>query len=88
MASFTIELKQSAERDLRRIPSTHIENILNKIELLGANPLPQQARRLTNVEATYRLRVGEYRVIYQVDTKQAVILVIYIRHRREVYRRF
>lgn len=87
MASFKIELKQSAERDLRRIPSTHVANILGKIESLGETPFPQQAQRLTNVEATYRLRVGDYRVIYQVDSKQTAITVVYIRHRREVYRK-
>ena len=54
---------------------------------LGDEPRPQGARRLQGVEDLYRIRVGDYRVIYQIRDKAVVVLVVKIGHRREVYGR-
>ena len=80
MASYRIAFKPSVKKDLRGIPSHDIERILNSIEGLSENPLPQNARSLTGRDA-FRLRVGRYRVIYTTNSEEVVILNIKISHR-------
>ena len=87
MALYKIEFKQSAERDIRKITPTLIPNILRRIEALADNPFPRQSLKLSGVEVTYRLRVGDYRVIYEVNPEAKTIIIHYVRHRREVYRK-
>ena len=86
MASYRIEFARSAEKDLRRCNPVLASNILRRIEALQDDPTPRQAQKLRGTERTYRLRVGDYRVIYEVDPDIRVIAVYYIRHRREAYR--
>ena len=86
MASYAIEFRRSAERDLRGITPVNLGRILAAIEALAQNPLPRQVTKLVGTERTYRLRVGSYRVIYDLDEAGARITVHYVRHRREVYR--
>jgi len=87
MDSFEIEFKRSAEKDLRRITSSSVREILERIEALTENPFPRQSQKLKGTQATYRLRAGEYRAIYQVDVGAKTIMIYYIRHRKDVYRR-
>lgn len=87
MESYKIEFKRSAERDIRKINSRLIPNIFRKINTLADNPFPRQSLKLCGTEATYRLRVGDYRVVYEVDAETNIIVVHYIRHRGEVYRK-
>ena len=87
MGLYKIEFKQSAERDIRKITPTLIPNILRRIEALAGNPFPRQSLKLSGVEVTYRLRVGDYRVIYEVNPEAKTIIIHYVRHRREVYRK-
>ena len=87
MGSYKIEFKRSAERDIRRVQAALIPRILEKVEALGDDPSPRQSLKLSGTEATYRLRIGEYRVIYSVDSETKTVVVYYIRHRREAYRR-
>ena len=86
MASYRIEFKHSAERDLRRIRVAIVARILRGIEELSESPFPRQSIKLSGPERIYRLRIGVYRVIYEVDTGQEIITVHYIRHHREAYR--
>jgi len=87
MGLFKIEFKHSAERDIRKVNPALISNILKRIETLSHNPFPRQSLKLSGTEATYRLRVGNYRVIYEVNIEKKIIVIHYIRHRREVYRK-
>ena len=87
MDLYKIEFKQSAERDIREITPALIPNILKRIGTLAINPFPRQSLKLSGVEVTYRLRIGNYRVIYEVDPGAKTIIVHYVRHRREVYRK-
>ncbi len=88
MGSYRIEWKLSAEKDLRYLEQHHINRIVNSIENLAVNPLPPQHRKLKSTEAIYRLRVGDYRVIYQIIFSKKVVTIIYVRHRRAAYRSF
>lgn len=86
MPSYEIQWKQSAERDLRSIDRQQIPRIIKTIESLAVNPFPTQCIKLQGTERLYRIRVGDYRVIYQVDTETKIVVIYYIHHRKKAYR--
>jgi mRNA interferase RelE/StbE len=59
---------------------------LERIDALADEPFPVQVAKLKGTEGLYRIRVGDYRIIYEVDLSSTAILIHYVRHRREVYR--
>ncbi len=85
MASYKVVLKPSVEKDLRSIPRATIQRILTQIDTLAEDPFPRQSVKLTGAKDLYRLRVGDYRIVYGVHGEEKII-VHYIRHRREAYR--
>ena len=87
MASFEIEWKRSAAKELRKLPKEVMTRIVAAVEALAANPHPANARKLAGSEHTYRIREGSYRVIYEVDATSVTITIVRVAHRREVYRR-
>ena len=83
---FSIAFKPSVEKDLRRIPSEIVKRALERIEALKSTPFPQQSAKLSGAERLYRIRIGDYRIVYEVETKEKKITIHYVRHRGEVYR--
>ena len=83
---YKIEFKKRVEKDLRKIEHKNQSNIFNKIKELSANPYPNSSSKLVETDSCYRLRVGNYRIIYQVDENILSILIIRIRHRKDVYK--
>jgi len=88
VGSYRIEWKKSAEKDLDRIPRKIIYKILEAVESLRSNPFPRGARKIAGTEKFFRIRVGDYRIIYYVDEENKTITIYYVRHRREAYRVF
>ena len=86
MASYHIEWKSSAERELRRIHSEFVRRIVEAAESLADDPFPVGHRKLVGGAASYRVRVGDYRIVYQVDVQRRVVEVYHIRHRKDAYR--
>jgi mRNA interferase RelE/StbE len=86
MASYRILLKPSVEKDLRSLPKGTVNRLINRIEALAMDPLPRQSVKLTGAEHLYRIRAGDYRVIYAVDHQTRLVTVHYVRHRKEAYR--
>ena len=86
MASYHIEFKPSVEKDLRSLSSTDVALIMRRIEDLSAAPLPRQAVKLSLSERLYRIRAGNYRIVYEVDLENKQITIHCVRHRRKVYR--
>jgi mRNA interferase RelE/StbE len=86
MASWHIEFAKSAAKDLRAIDLQSIPRILAAIEALAGNPRPLGCKKLVGAEHTYRIRVGDYRVIYDIHDGELVVFVVRVRHRRDVYR--
>lgn len=82
---YKVKLKKSATKQLRKLDKKQIERILIKIYLLADNPYPNGAEQLTGQKA-FRIRVGDYRVIYEVHNKQLLVQVIRLGHRKEVYK--
>jgi mRNA interferase RelE/StbE len=87
MASYSVNFKPSAEKDLRGLPGSIVARIVKQVEGLKSNPLPRQSAKLGGAAELYRMRIGDYRVVYGIDRKAREILVHYVRHRRDVYRR-
>jgi mRNA interferase RelE/StbE len=82
---FTVLLQPSARRVLDGLSRDLQKRIITKLETLESNPYPPDAKKLRGEEA-FRVRVGDYRIVYEVQGKQLVVLVLRIGHRREVYR--
>ena len=86
MASYQIEIKPSASRELEKLPRQVIPRIVATIKELAENPYPQGVKKLTGFDRTYRIRVGDYRVLYDIYENRLVIEIIRIRHRKDAYR--
>jgi len=86
MGSYKIILKPSVEKDLRSLPQSLVMRIFRQIETLQDDPLPRGARKLSTTEELYRVRVGDYRIVYAIDKGGKRVIVYYVRHRRDVYR--
>ena len=86
MASYKILFRPSVEKDLSKLPGPLARRVAVRIEGLAENPFPPNSIRLSGSEKLYRLRMGDYRIVYEVDSRAHVITVYYVRHRREVYR--
>jgi mRNA interferase RelE/StbE len=86
MEPYQVNFQPSVEKDLRKLSSENCDRLLARIEELANEPLPMQSIRLKGTEGLYRVRVGDYRIIYEVDVTAKNILIHYVRHRREVYR--
>ena len=86
MDSLQIEFAKSAIKDLRGIDRQWLPKIISNIESLSENPRPSGCKKLAGSEHTYRIRVGDYRVIYDIEDHKLLVYVVRIRHRRDVYR--
>lgn len=78
-------LKPAAEHEFKKLPRDVQERIAPIIGGLANNPRPSGAKKLQGEDDLYRVRSGDYRVVYQVTDKALVILVVRIRHRKDVY---
>lgn len=86
MASYNLLFDNAVEKDLAKIPKTDVRSIMLKTTKLADNPRPLQSLKLENSDITYRLRVGNYRVIYQINDVTKTVTVYHIRHRKDIYR--
>ena len=86
MESYRLDYAKGVNKDLRKIPSKDAIRIVRAIDKLASNPLPSGCVKLTGYDIEYRIRVGDYRVIYQIHDAVLVVLVIEIGHRRDIYR--
>ena len=82
---YHIQIKRNAQKALAKIPQSHQDRIINKIYTLAESPHPQGCKKLSGRPA-WRIRVGNYRVLYEVHDNELIILVVQIGHRRDVYR--
>lgn len=83
--SYRIQIEQGALKALKRIPSQDRQRIRAAIRALAEEPRPHGCKRLTD-RNDWRIRVGVYRVVYRIEEKRLLVLVLKIGHRREVYR--
>ena len=85
--SYTIEFRPSARRDLKSLSGEILHRVARKIDSLAGEPRPPGAEKLSGSENSYRVRVGHYRILYEIRDEILLIAVVRVRHRREAYRR-
>jgi mRNA interferase RelE/StbE len=85
MARYELRFKTSVAKDLRDVPETDLRRILERIEALRDDPRPAGCEKLS-VQELYRIRQGNYRILYEILDLAVIVEVVKIGHRREVYR--
>ena len=86
MQEYTLEIKQAALKAILRLPKTIQARIHARIEGLKSDPRPKSCRKLEGEERAYRVRLGDYRIVYEVWDKQIHVIVINVGHRKDIYR--
>ena len=85
MANFVIEFRKSVEKDLRKIPESDKIRIMDQVRALSENPRPSGVKKCRGYERRYRIRVGDYRVLYDIFDDRFVVLVLRIGQRGGFY---
>ncbi len=86
MAAYSIFIKKSAARELEELGKNDLAKILKRIGTLAENPRPAGAEKLAGVEL-WRIRQGNYRIVYSIEDDVLTVWVVKVGHRREVYRK-
>lgn len=84
-ASYSLRIKRSAEKELRALPKSVLRKIISRIHGLGDDPRLRGSQKISG-QPYYRVRQGDYRILYAVDDTARVVEIVRIAHRREVYR--
>ncbi|MCC5866147.1 MAG: type II toxin-antitoxin system RelE/ParE family toxin [Wenzhouxiangella sp.] len=85
MERYRLEFRRSVAKDLRAIPKKDLQRILKRIEALPDDPRPAGCEKLSGLER-YRLRQGQYRILYEIVDEKLLITVVKVGHRRSVYK--
>ena len=85
--SYQVEIAPAAQRDFKRLPPEVIRKVDAAILELEQNPRPHGCTKLEGSEDEYRLRVGDYRILYVIDDKARRVTIAHVRHRRDAYRK-
>ena len=85
MASYSLFFKKSVVKDLRGTPSQDVKRILKRIDLLAIDPNAEGCVKLSGLER-YRIRQGMYRISYEIQDAQLIVLIVKIAHRSNVYK--
>jgi len=83
---YKVELKKEAEKFIRKQTRTIQIQITTVLRKLCSNPRPVQAKKLAGMDELYRIRTGDYRIVYTIKDKKLVVLVVRIAHRKDIYR--
>ena len=83
---YQIEFSRQADRQFRNLPSQIQQRLKPRIDSLAATPRPHGSEKLSGADQLYRIRVGDYRIVYAVEDDRLLVLVVKVGHRREVYR--
>ena len=90
MSSYSIKFTKSAHKEFGHLSASLQEKIVEALHMLAINPFSNllQIKKLKGSSALFRLRIGDYRVVYEVKNQELILLIIKIGHRKEVYRGF
>ncbi|MEO0114244.1 MAG: type II toxin-antitoxin system RelE/ParE family toxin [candidate division WOR-3 bacterium] len=83
---YEVYLERAAEKDLKRLSAVDFYRIISRIKSLSNDPRPWDCRKIVGSKSDWRIRIGDYRIIYEIDEKAKAVRVMRVRHRREVYR--
>jgi mRNA interferase RelE/StbE len=85
MASYKIEIKKSAQKEIRKLPLEIREKVVSIINQLYDDPVPTEAQKIKGSDNIYRIRQGAYRIVYRLYKNELLVIVIRVRHRKDVY---
>jgi len=86
MEPFEIQWRHSTRKDLRSLPRHEVARVVSAVADLASSPQPHGSQKLSGSERTHRIRVGDYRVIYEVFAESRMVEIQRVRHRKDVYR--
>ena len=86
MARYKIEISQSAERQLKKLRREDLLRVVKAMLALGDDPHPKGSRKLTGYDDVFRIRAGQYRILYSVSGRKLIIIILKIGQRKDVYR--
>ncbi len=86
MSVYKVVFEKRAKQDLTKIPQKYLIKIKRKIDLLGEDPRASGCKKLQGFKNLYRIRSGNYRIIYQVIDDQVIVIIVAVKHRRSSYR--
>ncbi len=85
MAEYNVYFREPVEKDFRAIPKKDVRKILHRIESLAVEPRPLGCEKITGQE-WYRVRQGQYRIVYSVQDKESTVWIVKVGHRKDIYR--
>ena len=85
--AYTVRLIPAAKKALAKLPKAVQQRIVLALALLRETPRPPNSKKLSTQRDAYRIRIGDYRILYQIKDRELLVLVIKISHRRAVYRK-
>lgn len=85
-AKYEVVIEKRADRELRRLPKTDRERVSDAIAALAEDPRPPGCKKLVVKPEAWRIRVGDYRVVYRIDDRILRVMVIRVGNRRDIYR--
>jgi mRNA interferase RelE/StbE len=83
---YRVKVEPAVDRTLSKLPPKARDRILRRVQDLANDPRPPGCVKLASVADTYRIRVGDYRILYEVHDRMVLVVVVRVGHRREVYR--
>ena len=83
---YEVYIEQAAEKDLKALPVEYFRNVIRRIQALSNNPHPSGCRKIKGSDNYWRIRIGNYRVLYEIDSTAKAVRVFRVKHRREIYR--
>ena len=82
---YQIIVTQSAAKEIKELPKSHISAVWSKIRSLASNPRPSGSKKLTGSNNKWRIRQGDYRIIYSIENDILTVSIVKVKHRRDVY---
>jgi len=83
---YTVEVSPAAGRQIRKLDRNTQQRVLARIEKLEEDPRPRDASKLQSPEELYRIRMGDYRIVYHIEDDRLLVLIVRVGNRREIYR--
>jgi len=87
VASYEVQIAKSVLKSLKSLPAIDVKKIVATIQSLTLDPYPDGCRKISGEKSTYRVRQGNYRIIYEIEDNKLVILILKIGHRKDVYKK-
>jgi len=83
---YAIKYRRSVAKDLRRLPKNLLPAVVKRIQKLVKNPMPAGASKLRGTDNMYRVRQGDYRIVYSIENRQLIIIIVRVAHRKDAYK--